>query len=175
MRGWPLLLALLLPAPAMAEVVDRVVYVVEDQLVLQSDIALDEAVTPLDASPSPFWSRPGVTAEDRAVDAAILRALARDVALYQPSDDEVRERTEAIRARFADRGTWRHFLDGWGLDERGFRSVLRRRLVVERFLARNLRADPANVEAYWEACDALLDEVRPRVRMRRITLRGSEE
>ncbi|MBW1877331.1 MAG: hypothetical protein JRI25_05410 [Deltaproteobacteria bacterium] len=172
MRALLLLLLLSLFGGARAEVVDRVMYVVEDQLVLQSDVQLNAAINPLDASPSPFWSRPGADPEQQMVDAAILRHLAGNVALYQPSDDEVRTRTEAIRARFLDRASWQVFLEGWGLDERSFRSVIRRRMVVERYLARNLRADPADPEEWWAATTAVLEEVRVRVRIRRVELRG---
>jgi hypothetical protein len=172
MRALLLLLLFSLCGGARAEVVDRVMYVVEDQLVLQSDVLLNAAINPLEASPSPFWSRPGADPAEQMVDAAILRHLAGNVALYQPGDDEVRTRTEAIRSRFLDRASWQYFLEGWGLDERSFRSVIRRRIVVERYLTRNLRADPANPEEWWAATDALFREVRPRVRVRRVELRG---
>ncbi len=161
------LLALLLTlTSARAEVVDRVLYVVEDQVVLQSDVDLEGAVAPHDPSPSLFWRRPGVEAEQRTVDAAILRELAGDVALYQPPDAEVRERVEAMRLAFADRAAWSAFLEEWGLDEEGLRALVRRRMIVERYLARTLRADPADRAAWWVACNALLTEVRPRMRIR---------
>jgi len=172
MRALLLLLLLSLCGGARAEVVDRVLFVVEDQLVLLSDVELNAAINPLDESPSPFWSRPGADPAQQVVDAAILRHLAGNVALYQPSDDEVRERTEAIRARFLDRASWQYFLGGWGMDERSFRSVIRRRMVAERYLARNLRADPADPQQWWAAATALLEDVRGRVRVRRVELRG---
>lgn len=166
MRRAVALLAALLALPARAEVVDRVLYVVEDQVVLLSDVELDRVIDPLDASTSPFWTRPGVDAERRVVDAAILRELAGDVSLYQPSDEAVRERVEAVRRQFPDAVRWTAFLDGWGLSEESLGAAIRRRMVVERYLARTLRADPADPRAFQAACDALLDEARPRVRIR---------
>jgi hypothetical protein len=161
-----LLLVLLHAAPARAEVVDRVLYVVEDQVVLLSDVQIDQAIGPLDASPSPFWTRPGVAPEQRVVDAAIIRELAGDVSLYQPSDAAVRERLEAIRLQFPDAAAWSTFLAGRGLEEESLAALLRRRMVSERYLARTLRADPADTRAFQAACDALLEEARPRVRIR---------
>ena len=75
-------------------------------------------------------------------------------------------------ARFLDRASWQYFLGGWGMDERSFRSVIRRRMVAERYLARNLRADPADPQQWWAAATALLEDVRGRVRVRRVELRG---
>lgn len=160
------LLSLALAPTARAEVVDRVLYVVEDQVVLLSDVQLDKVIGPLDPSPSPFWTRPDVSGEQRVVDAAILRELAGDVGLYQPSDESVRERVEAIRMRFADAATWTAFLEVWGFDEEALGAQVRRRMVVERYLARTLRADPTDTRAFQAACDTLLAEARPRVRIR---------
>lgn len=168
MRSLLLALALALSSPARAEVVDRVLYVVEDQVVLLSDVQIDRVIGPLDASPSPFWTRPFVEAEQRVVDAAILRELAGDVSLYQPSDGAVGERLDAMRARFADAPAWTTFLVSWGLSEESLAGLIRRRMVVERYLARTLRADPADTRAFHEATDLLLAEARPRVRIRRV-------
>jgi len=171
-----LLLALLLyvSSVARAEVIDRVIYVVEDQVVLQSDVDFEKVIIPLDASPSPFWDRPGIDAEQIVVDAAIIRELAGDIALYQPPDDAVRARVEAMRQRFPDRASWGAFLSGRGLDEDGLRALIRRRMVVERYLARTLRADPTDKAAWWASCNALLTEVRPRMRIRYVPLGGSK-
>jgi hypothetical protein len=173
-RALLLALALCLSPVARADVVDRVIYVVEDQVVLQSDVAFDKVIGPLDDSPSPFWDRPGIEPEQRVVDAAIIRELAGDISLYQPPDDAVRARVEAMRARFPDRASWSSFLEGWGLDEDGLRALIRRRMVVERYLARTLRADPNDRAAWWASCNALLTEVRPRMRIRYVPLGGSK-
>lgn len=175
MRALVLALLLCLSSVARAEVVDRVLYVVEDQVVLQSDVALDKVLNRIDTSPSPFWTRPGVDAEQQVVDAAIIRELAGDISLYQPSDDAVRARVEAMRQKFPDRASWSSFLRGWGLDEGGLAALIRRRMVVERYLARTLRADPNDKAAWWASCNALLTEVRPRMRIRHVPLGGKKK
>lgn len=161
-------IVLCLPALAHAEVVDRVLYVVEDQLVLQSDIVLDQALQPLDKSPSPFWDRPGVTAEQRVLDATALRLLAGSTGIYQPSEEQLRERIEVVRSAFVDRGAWEEFLEGWGIEEATVASILRRRLIVERYLARNIAVPATDREEWWTQVNLMLTELRPRLRIRRI-------
>lgn len=165
-------LLLLLSSPVRAETVDRVLWVVESQLVLASDVHLDRVLTSLDASPSAFWDLPRERADQRAVQAAMIRGLAGDVALYEPSEEEVRARVEAIRMRFRDRTAWQSFLAGWGLDEDSLATALRRRMVVERYLARNINADPSDTEAWAAAVHELLGEVRDRLRIREVAPRG---
>src|SRR6476619_1476540 len=79
-----------LPAPS-AEVVDRVVAVVRGQPVLQSDLHLDELLADIDPSPIPFWTS-GRPTQDIEIDAVIVRTVAADVSLYQPTHDQVAER-----------------------------------------------------------------------------------
>lgn len=171
-----LLFALLLLVAPLAEaaVVERVVVVVEDELVLASDIDLDLVLTPLDASLSPFWRHPRPDPTERMVEAAILRHLAGDVTYYAPSADEVRVRVDTIREAFVDRGSWQAFLQSWGLDEEGMKGVVRRRLVVERYLARNVPVEPTD-EARWHAVyDDMMAGVRPKLRIRYVDAREVE-
>ena len=166
-----LLFAISLLGPtAQAEVVDRVVAVVGGQLVVASDIALEEVLVTIDASPSPFWDRMPV--EERLIDAAVIRHLAGELPLYQPHSEEVRARLEGARAHFAGRAAWMDFLASWGLDEGGLRQLLRRRMVVERYLARSIPVDTGDRDAWQESCDVLLSSVRPRTEIRRIPARG---
>jgi hypothetical protein len=46
-------------------------------------------------------------------------------------------------------------------------------MVVERYLSRNLTEDPARRDEWLAACDALLEELRPRFRIRHIPARGA--
>lgn len=163
-----IVLALWLAIPAHAETVDRIVVVVEDQIVLASDIELDLELSEIDPSPLPFWSRPRHRPEHRAVEAALIRHLAADTPFYQPEDRAVRARREALRARFADREAWLGFLGRWGLDEASLSAVLRRRMIVERYLSRNIAVDPADEPAWWKACLTLLAEAEDRVDIREI-------
>ena len=52
------------------------------------------------------------------------------------------------------------------------RTVVRRRLTVERYLARNIRVDIEDTEAWIAACDELLTSVRQHLRIREIPARG---
>ena len=155
---------------AEASVVDRVVAVVDTQVVLASDIELGSELSRIDPSPVPYWTRgPAVGgAEQRQIDAAILRAAAGDVALYEPEQDAIRARMEALRGRFESRADWTAFLARWGLDESTMAGVLKRRMVVEAYLQRNLQSSPSAAPTWNAECTALLEELRPRVRVRRV-------
>jgi hypothetical protein len=155
---------------ALASVVDRVVAVVGTEVVLQSDLALDDDLEGLDPSPLPFWRRG--TASSRQIDAAVLRTAAGDISLYQPTDAAVDERLQGLRLAVVGPGqdgerAWMALLARWGLDERGMSSVLKRRLVVEAYLSRNLRT-PAGDPTWAAECDALVAQLRARVRVRAV-------
>lgn len=165
MSVWLLLGALL---AARAEVIDRVVAVVDGQPILDSEVRLEEWMTGLDPASVPFLRDVPRDPLQHAIDAALIRRAASDVALYEPPRDAVRERLERIRLRFDDREEWSAFLAEWGLDEARLEAVVRRRMVVERYLARNLVADPADGGAWRAECEALLAQLRPRVRVRLI-------
>ncbi|MCB9675439.1 MAG: hypothetical protein H6737_10010 [Alphaproteobacteria bacterium] len=159
---WVLASAVVAPA----SVVDRVVAVVGDQVVLTSDVSLDRDLSGHDPSPLPFWERG--EPEQRQIDAAILRAAAGDIALYQPTDESARARLERLRATFEDRADWVRFLEGWGLDEGSMLAVLKRRMVVEAYLKRNLQSAPSDTAAWNAECAKLLADLAPRVRVRRV-------
>lgn len=163
---------LLAPALAGAEVIDRVVVVVGDQLVLASDIRLEAELSFLDESPLPFWDPGHDDPLHRLVDAAVIRSSAGELALYEPPADAVRQRLEALRLKFRDRASWEEFLGRWGLDEPALLGVLRRRMVVERFLFRNLQLPPDDRVAWLAAADQLLTQLRERYRVREIPQRG---
>jgi hypothetical protein len=174
MAWWTAALWLGGAVPASAGVVDRVAVVVESELVLDSEILLEDDLARLDRSALPFWEPDHRTAEERLVDAAIIRALVGDLSLYQPSRESVAARLEAVRQQFEDRAAWMGFLQRWGLDEEGLEVILRRRMVVERFFSRNLLADPSDRQAWLDQSEELLEQVRPRVRVRHIAPRDAE-
>jgi hypothetical protein len=158
---------------AMAQVVDRVVAVVGDrgdQLVTASDIALEEALAPLDSTELPFWNQRHGDALERLEDAAMVRVAASDVALYQPAPDAVRQRVAAIRDRFPNEAAWQAWLDRWGLDEDGLAAVLKRRMVVEKFLLRNLSRSPLDEAAWLAEMHEQLAALETRIPIRRIEL-----
>ncbi len=160
---WSLLWLALCGAPAHADRVDRIVAVVEDQLVLESEVRLERELSRLDDQ-GLLWAIPDP--QERLIDAAVLRLAAADVALYQPDDEDIRQRREAIRAHFTDRASWRDFLYRHGLTEDRLAVVLRRRMVAERYLRRNLQADPADQTAWSRATAALVEDLRARFRIR---------
>ncbi|MCA9494386.1 MAG: hypothetical protein KC621_30880 [Myxococcales bacterium] len=156
---------------ARAEIVDRVVAVVEDQPILQSEVRLEAALARV---PSPV---PGFRALHRdplqlAIDQAVIRLTAAEISLYQPTREQVADGVSAIRASFADDEAYATFLGDHGLDEERLATVVRRRMIVERFLLRNLLAPPSDTQAWSAECQALLDTLRPRTRIRTVTERG---
>lgn len=165
-----LLLALLLGGPAHAGVVDRVVVVVEDEIVLASDVRIERMLTGLDPAPLPFWRLDHTTSEERLIMAALVRALAAGVTLYEPEDAAVRARMQALRARLGP--AWADWLALTGLDEEAVYSLLRQRMEVEIYLARNLPEDPADTTRWQQACQELIDQVRGRFTVRTIAPRA---
>lgn len=160
--------ALLLVLSAHAEVIDRVVAIVEEQLITASDVTLEADLARLDASPVPFWSRGHGEALHRLIDAAVIREIARDVVLYRPTDEQIGERVTAMRERFPDRASWQDFLTGRGLDEDGLRAVMERRMVVEAYLLRNIAVPPSDEDRFIDAVDALLAPWEQRLSIREV-------
>jgi hypothetical protein len=161
-----------LALPAYAGVVDRVVVIVDDELVLASDMELEAVLSGLDRSPSPFWTRAHGTPQERLTEAAIVRILAAGVSLFDPPADEVAARVTRLRERLGDNQSWNIFLALWGLDDAAVARLIRRRMVVERYLARNIAEDPNDVEKWLSACHELLAEVRQRLTVREVAQRG---
>ena len=166
-----LLLVLCAPVPnAVAAPLDRVVVVVESELVMESQVRLEAALAPLDQSPSPFWDARRSTPLGRLVEAAVFRLAATDVALYQPETDDVVVRRELIRQAFRNRASWNAFLTLHGLDEASLDVVIRRRMIVERYLRRNLQLPPDKEDDLktWTLAMQRLEQVleqRMRVRL----------
>jgi hypothetical protein len=157
---------------ARADVVDRVVAVVEDQPLLQSEVRLVAAMG-RDPSPVPGWTALHPDPLEDLVDATMIRLLAADVGLYQPTREQVAERLAAFRATFERDEDFDRFVTEHGLDGPSLENALRRRMIVERYLLRNLVASPSDVEAWARECRALLDAMRPRLRVRVIELRDA--
>ena len=157
---------MMLPGAAWAATLDRVVAVVETELVMDSEVRLETELARIDRSPIPFWDADRATPQERLVQGAILRVAAERVALYQPSDEDVQARRERMRATFSNRQTWTTFLTQHGLEETSLGETLRRRMVVERYLGRNLQA-PLDQPVPWQvACDQMVDQLRERIRVR---------
>jgi hypothetical protein len=159
------------PVVASATVVDRIAAQVDDQLVLSSDVHLEQRLSTLDPSPSPFWNGDHKTAMERLIDAAMIRLAAGDIDIYQPSDADVTARRLEVRERVGD-SDWDLFLVRMGQTEASLNTVLRRRLIVERYLGRNNQTDIADVAAWLATCDGMVQQLQARSRVRRIALQG---
>lgn len=120
-----------------AEVVDRVLRVVGDRIVTQSDVDFEVALSPFDTSPVPAFEAPDGDVVQRLVDCAIARDQAGDVERFKPTPDEVRERWVAIRAAMGP-VEYPRFLGTWGLDDTTLQAFLYSRLVVEKFVLRGI-------------------------------------
>lgn len=134
------------PAPVL---IDRVVVVVDDRLVTASDIALEEDLSM--RIPSPVLALALRTPTDALIDRAIIRGLASEVGVYQPSSVDVRQRLTAISTTFDGPEEWALFLDEHGLTEDDLAGRLFSQMVVERYVRRNIElASQANRESRQE-------------------------
>jgi hypothetical protein len=165
------LLGLAFGAPAFGETIDRIVAVVEEEVVLWSEVQLEAELAKYAPATSPFWSTDRTDPASRLIEAAILRQLASSVSLYEPSEDQVREHAESVRMQFSDRSTWLAFLATHGLDEESLRTRIRRRLVVDRYLSRNLDVPTEEPQPWLDAFEPLMTRVRERSRVRLVEAR----
>lgn len=123
--------------PARAVVIDQIVLVIGDRVVTTSELRLEEALR----ARLPWWAPPqpeGTSTLQVVADAALIRALAGDAALYVPDDELVRDRAAQVRAAWGDPEAWQSFLLQHGLDEERLLTLVRSRLIVDRYLQRTL-------------------------------------
>ncbi len=128
--------------PAFAAPVDRVLFVVGDRIVTQTDTAFETFFDEHDHGPIPRLADPATPVADRLRDIAVIRQIAGEVSVFRPTNADVRARADAFLA------TWPRPQDGlaalaaWGLDEPGFLGFVYSRLVVERCVARSVGLPP---------------------------------
>lgn len=123
--------------PPRAVVIDQIVLVIGDRVVTASELRLEEALR----ARLPWWAPPqpeGTSTLQVVADAALIRALAGDAALYVPDDELVRDRAAQVRAAWGDPEAWQSFLLQHGLDEERLLTLVRSRLIVDRYLQRTL-------------------------------------
>lgn len=162
------ILALALAAtPAAAQPLDRVVAVVGDQLVLASDVRLLELLGTRDPKALPVWS----PTPQRAIDVAAVRELAGDVSVYAPRPEALTARYDDVRESFETDDSFKEFLRVWGMREADLQALIRRRLVVEQFLRRNIELAPDH-PGFSAAADAVFEAARERVVIRAIAPRA---
>lgn len=141
-------------------VVERVVAVVDTELVLLSEVRLEAWLADHDTPPLPAWSARQPDPVARAIDQATVHRAAGDVALYRPADDAVARRFEAVRRRFDTRAAWAEALRALGTNEDGVRQGLERRMLAEAWLRQKVPARPAQPEAWALALTRALATVR---------------
>lgn len=164
-----MLLWMLLAAPTLGAPVERVVAVVEERLVLLSDVRAEDALYRLRPEGSLLWTRHPDDPERRALEAAMLRTLAGDVGLYRPEDTEVESRLGQLRQAAGSALEWESLLAELGLDATGMRAQVQRRLIAEAYAQRNVHARAEDDPSAWmRRADELMLEVAERLRVRRI-------
>ena len=166
---WLALAAGALPADDLA---DRVFADVNGQIVLESDTRIDARLSAVDPGETPFWSDLWGSSRDRVVDAAVIRVVAAEVGIYTPAEEAVRARLDALQARLGGAVELRAFRRELGLQERALVEVLRRRLVVDLYLLRNLRADPSNGLAWRGEAKEHVRRLQSRLRIRTIPIQS---
>jgi hypothetical protein len=162
------LLCLWAPSVSHAETVDKLAVVIEESLIFTSDIRLEQELAQRDSSKNPFWSPTHTSAEERLIGAVIIKGLAAQIDLYEPSAADLSTRMDALRTHFKNRQAWLFFLSRHGLNEKDLKQVLRNRLMVERFLERNLEAPVEQSDLWLKQCEKLLKDEASNLRIRRI-------
>ncbi len=132
------LLCLALSNPAHGERIDRVVAVVGNRVVTEGDVAFEEALGDRVGCPVAVLCEPDRPAWDRLVDLAVVRGLAGDAATYRPTPADVELRVAEVRDAFSPPSAWPDFLERFGLTEDTLAGLLYSRIVVERYVHRNV-------------------------------------
>jgi len=105
------------------------------------------------------------------VDMAIVRALAGDVRVYEPTRQDVADALERFAESFGDAATYRQFLERSGLSQERLQSLLTTRLIVERYIQRNVGLGLADAELAARF-DVWIAERRQQVAIREIAERS---
>ena len=176
-----LLLALGAPHPAAADgpepaLIDRVEVVIGDRIVTSSDVRLEAELAR--RLPSPVEAlRRQETRDPRAavIERTIIRGLAAQASIYQPTAAEVVARLLALKRTFPDTDAYEAFLDRHGLTEEALSSRLYGRLVVERYVHRNIdlasQAAREGVADYYRRYEEWIDTQRASADIRYVELR----
>jgi hypothetical protein len=143
-RGWAIracavvACALVMSVPARADVIDRILAVVDRELITLSDVAAALGLGLVAAPPA------GEDAVRAALDALVARQLELGEAnRYQPPEPppaQVQARLEAVRSRFPATAAFEQALARFGLSEEQLRLRLRDDLRIEAYLAQRFSA-----------------------------------
>jgi peptidyl-prolyl cis-trans isomerase SurA len=165
----PFVIALLLAGVVQAQVVDRMVAVVNKQVILESD--LDQATRveflqqgkPIERLT--YADRAAVL--DRLIDRSLLDQQIVNPAMLDPSPDELKARVEEIRQGIPGASTeerWKTLLTGYGLMQQDVEEQLASQFRILRFIDLRfrglVRVDKEAIATYYQ--DRFLPEVRKR-------------
>jgi hypothetical protein len=128
-----------------ANEVDRVIFVVGDRIVTQSDVAFEAFFDARDQSPIGVFENRSADLETLLVEIAVVRQLAGDIAVYRPTGGDVRARADAFLGSFPGPEEGLRVLADWGLDETAFLGFLYSRLVVEKYVSRDVVAESSRI------------------------------
>lgn len=168
-------LCLCAPAPlfcqdAGAERTDRVIAVVGDRVVTAWDRAFEEAMTGHMGCPEAVLCDEKRPLDERLADLAVIRGLAGDAAAYKPTLEELERRLAALRASWVVPGGYHDCLELLGLNEDELTGLLYSRMVVERFVQRNVGLPVAAVgggpQEYARRYESWIAEQRAQVSIR---------
>ena len=160
---------------ALAEPLDRVLFIVGERIVTQSDVAFETFFDAHDQSPVPAFEDSSTPLPDRLRDMAVIRQLAGDVSVFRPSAAEVRTRAEAFLAHWPRADDGLADLRDWGLDEQAFMGHLYSRMVVEKYVLRSVAVplesqDDAEIVAWRLRFAAWIADLRGRADVREATI-----
>ncbi len=123
---------------ARAEVVDRILHVAGGRIITTSDVDFEREFDAHDRSPIPALEDPAYPIEARLIDYALVRELAGDVETFKPSAADVQDRWQRFRDDWAVAEDHVAFLQKWGMSDEVLQGLIYSRLVVERYIARNI-------------------------------------
>ncbi len=128
---------LLFPSVAAAEVVERILAVVNDELVLLTDLERDRVFCPGPASIAPLSAfaaderQPGLQA---LINKRLVVSEARRLNISLPSEAIVEESRKTLIDRFGGLKSLIATMDAHGIDQEGLLAMLREHLLIRRFL-----------------------------------------
>jgi len=123
-----------LPEPV---VLDRILLVVGERIITLSDLQLEMVLSQRDQSPVPVLQDRQQEPLQVLAERAIIRGLAGEMEIYQPSTREVLARLNALKAQWTTE-EYNDFTQHHGLDETQLSSLMYTRMVVERYIHRNI-------------------------------------
>lgn len=124
-------LVVLFAGPAPAEIIDRVLAVVEGQLILLSDVAAarDLGLVPIQRGTDPIRET-----LSRLIDRALILSEVDRFPPSEPDTAEAERRLEDVRARFPSAGAFDAALARAGIDHGRLRAILRQNLRIKAYL-----------------------------------------